>query len=476
MLDSHKKLIDEAERAAEKIKDNISEGSRIAVGCHFDADGLAAAGILVKALYRAGASFHLRVLKQLDPQDIEFFSKSASDAVILADIGSGYLDLLKDLANSKDVFVLDHHQINGENFGRLIHVNPHLSNLDGGKEVSGAGVSYTVVKALDQQNIDLSPLAVVGAVGDMQDKNEGRTLRGFNSLIVEDAVKSGLLKVETDLIIYGRETRPVHKALSHTVNPFLPGLSGQEDNCFALLSSLSIPIKVGDRWRTVVELSSDEKKKILSAIVEKITSGGLSGAVVMNLIGSVYTLLGEENWTPTRDAREYATLLNSCGRMGHPSIAIAVCMGERGPTIAEANKILSEHRKALATYMTLITEKPSSVESLGRLSVIHGEEYLNENMTGAVSSLLSSSETFAPGKVIIVCAKTRNGEIKISARATAKMVEKGVNLGHSLQHIAEKYGGIGGGHKIAAGAQIPQQRLKEFLKELSDELSRLLQE
>jgi single-stranded-DNA-specific exonuclease len=474
MLDSYKKLTDEAERAARKIEDNIRKGSRFAVGCHFDADGLAAAGILAKALHRASASFHLRVLKQLDPQDIEFFSKSESESVILADIGSGYLDLLKNLASAKDVFVLDHHQINGENYGRLTHVNPHLSNLDGGKEVSGAGVSYVVTKALDQRNIDLSSLAVVGAVGDMQDKDEGRTLRGFNSLIVEDAIKSGVLKVETDLIIYGRETRPIHKALSHTVNPFLPGLSGQEDNCFALLSSLSIPIKVGDRWRTVVELSSDEKKKILSAIVEKITSSGLSGAVVMNLIGSVYTLLGEENWTPTRDAREYATLLNSCGRMGHPSIAIAVCMGERGPTIAEANKILSEHRKALATYMSLITENPSSVESLGRLSVIHGEEYLNENMTGAVSSLLSSSETFAPDKAIIVCAKTRNGEIKISARATMKMVEKGVNLGNSLQHTAKKYGGIGGGHKVAAGAQIPEQRLKEFLKELSDELSRLL--
>lgn len=474
MLDSYKELNNQAQIAAETILERVASGSRFTVCCHFDADGITAAGILSKSLHRMGATFHLRILKQLDLEAVEFLSKSTSSSVILSDIGSGYLDLLRDLAESKTVVILDHHQIKGQDFNKVIQVNPHLSGIDGGKEVSGAGVSYAVAKALDRKNIDLSPLAVVGSLGDMQDKNEKRMLRGFNSLIVEDATENGLLETETDLIIFGRETRPLHKALSHTMNPFLPGLSGEEDACLALLSSLSIPIKIGDRWRTFVELSNDEKKKVLSAIVEHITSKGLAGAVAMNLIGTVYTLLHEEKWTPTRDAREYATLINACGRMEHQSLAVAICMGERGSTLAEAINVLSEHRRTLAKYVSMIGERPGVVENLGSLCIIHGEEFLSENMTGAVSTMLSSSETFAPDRVMIVSARTKNNEIKLSVRANDKMVEKGLNLGLELQVLAERYDGIGGGHKVAAGAQIHSSRLKEFIEELSQRVSRSL--
>lgn len=468
MIGPYKEFVEQADTAGEQIREAVARGQKFLVCYHFDADGIAAAGILSKTLYRNKASFQLRVLRQLDEQTIDFLSKSVAEILVFADIGSGYLELLRDMTKSKSIFILDHHQINGEGIDRLTHVNPHLSGIDGGKEISGAGVSYIVAKAVDQQNVDLSPLAVVGSVGDMQDKNEKRTLQGLNSPIVNDAVQAGLLKVETDLLIYGRETRPIHKALSHTMNPFLPGLSGEEDNCLALLSSLSIPIKVGDRWRTVVELTNDEKKRIFSAIIEHITSKGLAGAIAMNLIGSVYTLLQEEKSTPTRDAREYATLLNACGRMDRPSLGIAVCLGERGSTMTEATRVLSEHRKTLAKYMTLISERPETVEDLGRLCVIHGESFLNENMTGAVSSLLSSSETFAGDRIIIVSATTKNGNVKISARATEEMVGKGLNLGLVLQSLSKKHGGIGGGHKIAAGAEVPDSKLKEFLADLKE--------
>jgi RecJ-like exonuclease len=310
----------------------------------------------------------------------------------------------------------------------------------------------------------------------MQDKNEKRELDSLNSLIVNDAIEAGLLKAERDLIIYGRETRPIHKALSHTMNPFLPGLSGREDNCFALLSSLSIPIKDGDRWRTIVELSNDEKKKILSAIVEHMTSKEVSASPVMTLIGMVYTLINEDMWTSTRDAREYATLLNACGRMDRPSLGVAICMGERGSTVKEVANLLSEHRKSLASYISLITEKPENIERYEHLAIILSEEFLNENMTGAISSLLSSSETFEKNKVIIVLAKTKNGEIKLSARGTDELIEKGLNLGIILQTLAKRYNGNGGGHKIAAGAQIPESNQENFLSDLKNEISRALSE
>ncbi|MFC1507226.1 DHHA1 domain-containing protein [Thermoproteota archaeon] len=476
MHETYQKFSIQAKSAAEEILDCIANNSHFTINCHYDADGITAAGIIAKSLSRQNANFHLKLVKQMDQEIVDTLSDSIYDTIILGDIGSGYLDLLKNMKKSKKIFILDHHQINGDVNEEITQVNPHLHGIDGGKEISGAGVTYFVAKSLDEKNIDLSPLAVVGAVADMQDKNEKRELDSLNSLIVNDAIEAGLLKAERDLIIYGRETRPIHKALSHTMNPFLPGLSGQEDNCFALLSSLSIPIKDGDRWRTIVELSNDEKKKILSAIVEHMTSKEVSASPVMTLIGTVYTLINEDMWTSTRDAREYATLLNACGRMDRPSLGVAICMGERGSTVKEVANLLSEHRKSLASYISLITEKPENIERYEHLAIIHSEEFLNENMTGAISSLLSSSETFEKNKVIIVLAKTKNGEIKLSARGTDELIEKGLNLGIILQTLAKRYNGNGGGHKIAAGAQIPESNQETFLSDLRNEISRTLSE
>ena len=58
-----------------------------------------------------------------------------------------------------------------------MQVNPHLYGIDGATEVSGSGVAYFAAKAVNAENMDLAPIALVGALGDMQDKNEQRQLR-----------------------------------------------------------------------------------------------------------------------------------------------------------------------------------------------------------------------------------------------------------------------------------------------------------
>ena len=46
--------------------------------------------------------------------------------------------------------------------------------LDGATDVSGSGVAYFVAKAMNQKNVDLAPVALVGALGDMQDRYDQR--------------------------------------------------------------------------------------------------------------------------------------------------------------------------------------------------------------------------------------------------------------------------------------------------------------
>ena len=59
--------------------------------------------------------------------------------------------------------------------------------------------------------------------------------------------------------------------------------------------------------------------------------------------------------------------------------------------------------------------------------------------------------------------------MKVSARGTQDLVRSGLNLAVAISQAAEKVGGVGGGHNVAAGATIPLEAKGEFL-ELMDGL------
>ena len=54
--------------------------------------------------------------------------------------------------------------------------------------------------------------------------------------------------------------------------------------------------------------------------------------------------------------------------------------------------------------------------------------------------------------------------IKVSGRGTKTLVQMGLNLGLALREACLAVGGQGGGHRIAAGATVPPEKLDEFLK------------
>ncbi len=467
-------FISRAAEAAKIIAEKVNQNEQVQIMSHFDADGLCAAGIVGTALQRAGAIVHLRAVTGLDEQILGEFLSDDAGLLVLTDMGAGMMELLNEKVKHT-VVVLDHHQPVGQPGSNVVHVNPHDFGVDGARQISGAGVSYLAARAMSAENLDLASLAIVGALGDMQDKGERRSLSSLNDTIAEDAVKSGVMRLDKDLVLYGRETRPIHKALAYTTNPFLPGLSGQEDQCLALLSSAGISVKENDRWRALADLTEKEKQSLVEAVIRYITSKGISGNIVLNLIGTVYTLAQEERSIPTRDAREFASLLNACGRMNRPGLAIALAMGERGGTLDEAQSSLAEYRRTIATYMNWATEKPERIEQMAASYIIHGEDTIDENMTGAISSIMTSSGMFDSMKAIIVAAKTKDGYLKISARATEPLLIAGVNLGVILQEISTKYGGMGGGHDVAAGAEVPFEESKPFLIDTDEAIRKVVE-
>jgi single-stranded-DNA-specific exonuclease len=463
------KFLASTQQAAQAIRESAEKDGFIQVFSHLDADGIAAAGIMGKTLTRLNAKFRIRVTQWVDEKIIGDIAKDKPQLVILTDFGSGYLDLLNEKLPNVKIVILDHHQILGstEN-SNVTHVNPHLQGIDGASDVSGSGVAYFAARAVNPENVDLSPIALVGALGDMQDKYEQKQVGGLNRLIVEDAVGAGLLRLEKDLTFFGRETRPIHKALASSTSPFIPGLSGDEGASVAFINSVGIELRERERWRALRDLSDDERKRLCSALAEYLLSKGLH-LEVTNLIGNIYVLTREEPWTSLRDAREFSTMLNSTGRLDRPSLGIAVCMGDRGAALEEANRVLEDYRKDINKYLGWVMEKPERMREFANIFVVYGENAVNEKIVGTVASILAYSFP-ASGKPILAFAfVAEEGVAKFSARTIEAVVGKGVNLGEVMRVASERVGGKGGGHNIAAGAQSPLDKVDEFIK-IADEV------
>ncbi|OYT51618.1 DHH family phosphoesterase [Candidatus Bathyarchaeota archaeon ex4484_135] len=440
-----------AKRASEVIKRWAKAGNPVTIISHVDADGITAASIMASCFYKLEVPFKARIVPWLDETVVEELASEPEGPMVFTDIGSSYMEILARKLGTREVLVLDHHPPVGSPPPGWVEVNPHNHGLDGTIEVSGAGVTYLVARELGPEMKELAPLAVIGALGDMQDRQEGRALKGLNEIAVKDAVGLGLLAVSEDLVFYGRETRPIHKAMAYTSSPYIPGVSYQEDNAFAVLSKAGVKVKEDDRWRTVSDLSDEEKRRLLDALAEFLASRGHPPELVQKLVGAVYTLVREEPWTPLRDAREFASLLNACARMERPDLGVAVCMGDRSRGLEEAMSVLEEYRSRLAKCLSKVQKEPGVLEERKLLTVVHGGSWMGDRMVAAVASILSSGMV-GSGRVLVVYALEEDGQnAKVSVRGPPGGPD--VDLGAIMREVASMFSGLGGGHDVAAGAR-----------------------
>jgi RecJ-like exonuclease len=149
-------------------------------------------------------------------------------------------------------------------------------------------------------------------------------------------------------------------------------------------------------------------------------------------------------------------------------------MGDRGSAFEEATKVLEDYRRNINKYLGWVMEKPERMKELENIYVVYGENFINDKIIGAISSILSSGLP-NPEKPLIAYANVQEeGLAKISARTVDSMIDKGVNLSEVMQVAAERFNGKGGGHNIAAGAQVPEDKIGGFIEAVNELIGKQL--
>ena len=441
-----------------KITKALLAEKNVKVVSHHDADGLTSAAIMIKALTREGANFELRVLKQLTETEIKRLDVSDNDLLVLLDLGSGQTESLRGILDKTQVLILDHHDPMRREHMNLLHINPLIF---GEEEISGAMVTYLFVKALNKQNTDLIDLAVVGAIGDVMDNNW--KLEGLGRKILEEAEMLGKITITHGLRLYGRNTRPVFKSVEYSSDITIPGVTGSESNAVQFLSELGIDLKEGEKWRKLKDLTEEEQKKLASAIIVERLNHGLDDAE--DVFGEVYNLVGKPE--DIQDVREFATLINACGRTGRFEVAIRLCLGDL-TAIQDSWDIMEGYKKMISSGMSWL--RSGNLDERKHVVVIDGGSRIDDAIIGTLSSISLSSGLVDAKKIIIGFADAGDGKVKVSARMSRHL---SFNLRDIIVESAHAVKGEAGGHQFAAGGLIDVDKKEQFIKAVENKFSKL---
>ena len=484
------KLLDDLNKAKTYFFDKIkSMDSPINIYTHLDADGLSSGAILGKALYREKIPFQITVLRQLEKEEITKISEKVEkykNFLIFSDFGSGqYSELHKKLIQEKNFdsfLILDHHipqnisnkeEIKkiGEIHEKTLnwHINPYFYEIDGSIEISGAGLCYYFAKCLNQENMDLSPIAIIGAIGDIQNQGENKSFLGLNTLILEDACNLGLIEVVNDLNF--PSLKPLNEAIAYSTDFNLPGLSKDANRSLIFLKTQGILMENSEgRVKTLNELNQDEKQKISSAIIEyaSIKLDLEPKKIIKKLIANRYLLKKESINSELHDAKDFSNLLNACGRTHNSSLGIAIAMGDRKEIYQQSKKIQNDYRKSLGESLSWIQDN-EKIQQKDSIQYFFGEDKIPESIIGTISSMLifGNIKGIDKSKPIFGLAKRIDEEVyKVSGRAHEKIVNQGVNLSEAIKDACKQTNldVLGGGHPPAAGTKIPFDKIELFLE------------
>ncbi len=462
-------FFDRVNRVVDLFKPLSSEVITI-VG-NIDTDGITATSILAYAFSNEKIPFILTPTSQITDAFLHELVATSHNTILFIDLGSNLISTIETILKDKTVFIIDHHYPEKTNTtSNVVLLNPHLDGIDGTRDISAAGVTYFFAKALTDKTITVAHLAVIGAIGDVQDV-DGMT--GLNELILDDAIKTDKLDVTEGLLVYGAYTKPLYEVLEQSTNPYIPNVTGNESAAIKFLTSLGIPPRDERGYRALNQLTPDETKKLIDTLVTL-----TKAADAKRFYGLIYLLEGQPLNSPTRDLREFSTLLNCCGRMGKPGLGVAVCLGDK-QAIKEATLLMIDYRRevveAIRWFHKQRTKQTKSVIEGKGYAIINAEGYIRDTIIGTLTSLISKSNVYPDDTILLSAAHTLGDSTKVSLRISGH--HKGnINLRDLLQTIISKSGGHGGGHSLAAGAIIPQDKEDAFFSAAIDIMNKLAPE
>ena len=430
----HKEIKSFAEEFLKK-----TENKEIQIISHFDTDGITSAAIIVSTLKKLDKKFSIRILKSLEEKTIKNLPK---DKIILfIDLASGSLNHIKE-TGLKEVFIIDHHEINKEIPENVKIINPQLLDK---QKISSSGLTYLFCKQIHPEVKELSKLAILGMIGDCLEKE----IDSLNNGILEE---SGVQR-KRGILIYP-STRPVNRVLEYSSNPYIPEVTGNMKGVLELLRETGITPEKG-KYRSIMELDEKEMKNLTTAILLRNPK-----IKTKDLVGDIFLI---KMYNKLEDARDLSAIINACSRSGRSELALEYCL--EIPSAKKKTELTHiKYKQNIITGLNFVQET-EKIQGKGFV-IINAQDNVKDTMIGTIASIISNSSIYEEGTAVITLAYYED-KIKVSARSVGK---KGRNLKELLESTINFTGGEVGGHEHAAGCILHKKKEREFIELLKKNL------
>jgi single-stranded-DNA-specific exonuclease len=411
---------------------------------HYDADGIASASSALRALGRLGYPAQATALLGVERDRVAALVKASGGPLLVVDTGASWLDLF--VAHPHPVIVLDHHTYAGAPTpptlpDHVAFVNPLDWGVDGMNEMCASTLTWLFSVFLDPMNWDNAPWGVSGAIGDRQHVGG---FRGLNGRLVEEAVRRSILRHGPGVALLGST---VGSALTLSIDPFFRGLSGRPTAADQFLRDLSI-----DPARPVPELGPEERERLVAALKARLAAS--------KVLPEYIAVLDQERWfVPSLglDAQEVSNLQNAAGRAGTPGLGVAFALGD--PRSRERCRAAEDAwRQGILRGLRRVED-----EGVNSMRFLRWFESPDTTLAGTQAGM-AMNYLLPPDLPVFAFSPAGDKPIKLSARGTQRLTDRGLDLAIVCRVAAAAVGGEGGGHRIASGATIPAGRRDAFLE------------
>lgn len=454
-------------RVPKKLKESLLEAqemlnntNNVTVYSKSDCDGIASAAIISLLLDHLNIKHNVQFITFHNANRINTENNLTIVTSILSDVEINF-----NIDENHKLIIIDHQKPlrspQDSDGYKFLEINTAFYGLDGNYHISASGLSYLL--ANEYGLTDLAWIAIVGAIGDMQDGPTGK-LSHLNEMILKKAVANGDINLIHDITLYGRQTKPLYASLAYFRDFKLP-ITNDTEKAIEFLNKLKIPYQYEDHYRSSCDLSKEERHKLyvsLSKMLSKEVSHKYIKYVPKILKLDSYELVKEPKHTIIRDIFELSNAMKYCATSNKADIGFKILKGERNEVLNTLNDIVKEKRIFLIKLIREISSK-NMIQKLDYIQYFTVNSVPDELLGTLASRVIAYGDWEKP----IVGFRQVDDKLRVSMRCSRLLGQKGIHLGRTMNKIADSVGGTGGGHFLAAGGYIPLESKEKFLMKLN---------
>ncbi|MFD2926077.1 single-stranded-DNA-specific exonuclease RecJ [Halobacillus naozhouensis] len=293
-------LMEDMERAVERVQTAISNQEKILVFGDYDADGVSSTTVLMEALTEAGADcdFYIpnRFTEGYGPNEAAF-SQAAGDGytvIITVDTGIAAIpeaDTAKELGI--DLIITDHHEVQETLPAAYAIIHPKTSESYPFNELAGVGVAFKFATALlgrfPGHLLDMVAIGTIADLVPLQDEN--RVLVSYGLKAISRSNRRGIQALTK---VAGIESEVDEETIGFTIGPRVNAVGRLQDAAPAVQLFLTEDAEEADRLAEFINQLNQERQKIVADIAKEAERMLRSGEQELSNV----IVVAKEGWNP----------------------------------------------------------------------------------------------------------------------------------------------------------------------------------